>query len=123
MNCPACQRPSDASSRTCAGCGAPLPVVAGSLIAGRYLVLERLGEGGMGTVFKARDRALEATVALKVVSPLLTAWFVESEDVGVAVDGFLQMAAYGVGFTGATFAYSPLLEPGTQRRLSQSSSC
>ena len=67
MNCPACQRPSDGSSRTCAGCGAPLPVVAGSLIAGRYLVIERLGEGGMGTVFKARDRALEATVALKVV--------------------------------------------------------
>ncbi len=50
-----------------------------------------------------------STVALKVVSPLLAAWFVGSEDVGVAVDGFLQIAAYGIGFTGATFAYSALL--------------
>src|SRR5256886_9511789 len=50
-----------------------------------------------------------STVALKVVSPLLAGWFVESEDVGVAVDGFLQIAAYGIGFTGATFAYSALL--------------
>src|SRR5438067_12950311 len=50
-----------------------------------------------------------STVALKVVSPLLAAWVVESQDVGVAVDGFLQIAAYGIGFTGATFAYSALL--------------
>ncbi len=50
-----------------------------------------------------------STVALKIVSPLLAAWVVESQDVGVAVDGFLQIAAYGIGFTGATFAYSALL--------------
>ncbi len=50
-----------------------------------------------------------STIALKVASPLLATWFVESKDVGVAVDGFLQIAAYGIGFTGATFAYSALL--------------
>src|SRR5437762_3996342 len=50
-----------------------------------------------------------STVALRIVSPLLAAWVVESQDVGVAVDGFLQIAAYGIGFTGATFAYSALL--------------
>src|SRR6266568_1068276 len=50
-----------------------------------------------------------STVALKIVSPLLAAWVVESQDVGVAVDGFLQIAAYGICFTGACFAYSALL--------------
>jgi MATE family multidrug resistance protein len=50
-----------------------------------------------------------STIALKVASPLLSAWFVESGDVGAAVNGFLQIAAYGIAFTGATFAYSALL--------------
>jgi putative MATE family efflux protein len=50
-----------------------------------------------------------STIALKVASPLLATWFVESEEVGRAVDGFLQLAAWGIGFTGATFAYSTLL--------------
>jgi serine/threonine protein kinase len=36
---------------------------------GNYEVLQRLGAGGMGTVFKARHRRMKRIVALKVLSP------------------------------------------------------
>lgn len=39
----------------------------------RYEVLERLGAGGMGTVFKARHRLMDRMVALKVMNPQLMA--------------------------------------------------
>jgi serine/threonine protein kinase/DNA-binding response OmpR family regulator len=38
------------------------------LIIGNYVVLDRLGAGGMGTVFKARHRRMKRVVALKVLS-------------------------------------------------------
>src|SRR5262245_61086735 len=37
---------------------------------GKYEVSERIGRGGMGTIFKARDPILERAVALKVLSSL-----------------------------------------------------
>ena len=40
-----------------------------SLTLGNYVLLDMLGEGGMGMVFKARHRRMERLVALKVIKP------------------------------------------------------
>jgi serine/threonine protein kinase len=39
------------------------------LVLGNYQVLDRLGAGGMGTVYKARHRRMKRVVAIKVLSP------------------------------------------------------
>jgi len=42
-----------------------------SLVLGNYLLLEKIGAGGMGQVFKARHRVMERIVAVKVLPPAL----------------------------------------------------
>ncbi len=43
----------------------------GSVLADRYEILQQLGEGGMGAVYKVRDRELDRFVAVKVIRPAL----------------------------------------------------
>src|SRR5438128_1090719 len=44
----------------------------GAQLCGRYTLSERLGEGAVSTVFRARDELAERDVALKIFDPLRT---------------------------------------------------
>jgi len=88
VKCPKCQLANLETSRFCAECGTELPRTAGisaaptetlqtplkelttgSIFAGRYQVVEELGKGGMGKVYKVLDQEVNARVALKLIKP------------------------------------------------------
>jgi serine/threonine protein kinase/Tfp pilus assembly protein PilF len=85
-NCPKCDTENPETSRFCADCGTQLvsadqqPVVhtetllapqeeltTGKTFAGRYQIIEELGKGGMGRVYRTLDKKLNEEVALKLI--------------------------------------------------------
>jgi len=71
LACPSCHAANDDAADSCFTCGNPLLVTLrqGSVIAGRYEVQAQLGKGGMGVVYRAHDKLLDETVAIKVLRP------------------------------------------------------
>ena len=66
--CPQCGGCYEADANQCVDDGTPLVRVSiPRLLGGRYSIHRRLGRGGMGTVYEARDGALERRVAIKVI--------------------------------------------------------
>src|SRR5438552_6988611 len=58
------------SDATLIGSTPPQVMERGTLLAGgRYEILDILGQGGMGAVYKAKDRELDRWVAIKVIQP------------------------------------------------------
>ncbi|MDX1948845.1 MAG: hypothetical protein SFU86_25885, partial [Pirellulaceae bacterium] len=43
-----------------------------SLVLGNYVILDKIGAGGMGQVYKAQHKVMERIVAVKVLPPAVT---------------------------------------------------
>jgi serine/threonine protein kinase/tetratricopeptide (TPR) repeat protein len=86
--CPICHSENPDTQRFCGGCGTHLPppqgqppvmtetlqtpvheLSTGSTFAGRYQVIEELGHGGMGKVYKVFDTDIKEKIALKLLRP------------------------------------------------------
>ncbi|TET78638.1 MAG: hypothetical protein E3J41_04125, partial [Candidatus Cloacimonadota bacterium] len=90
IKCPKCQFDNPSDSKFCKECGTQIipseeihvtetletpkeELTTGSTFAGRYQIIEELGKGGMGKVYKAQDTDLKEKVALKLIKPEISA--------------------------------------------------
>ncbi len=91
IKCPKCHSENTETARFCSNCAAPLPpseeisaptetleapreeLTTGSTFAGRYQIIEELGKGGMGKVYKVHDTEIKDKVALKLLNPEIAA--------------------------------------------------
>jgi serine/threonine protein kinase/Tfp pilus assembly protein PilF len=87
MDCPKCGANNPETQRFCGECGVPLipsekipfrtetlampaeELSRGTTFAGRYEIIEELGKGGMGSVYRVLDKKLNEEVALKLIKP------------------------------------------------------
>lgn len=77
--CPQCSQTCDTSHRFCPTCGFPISAVAkndedpliGTSLPGGYVIIELIGVGGMGRVYRAEQTTLGRTVAVKIIHPTL----------------------------------------------------
>ncbi|KPJ70282.1 hypothetical protein AMJ44_00120 [candidate division WOR-1 bacterium DG_54_3] len=91
IKCPKCQTDNPDTIKFCGECGTQLlpteevsaptktletakeELTTGSTFAGRYQIIEELGKGGMGKVYKAHDTEIKEKVALKLLKPEIAA--------------------------------------------------
>jgi serine/threonine-protein kinase len=88
VECPKCNFDNPKDSRYCNKCATPLPssedisavptkalktpikeLTRGTTFASRYEIIEKLGKGGMGKVYRVEDKKIKEEVALKLIEP------------------------------------------------------
>ena len=86
--CPKCDSENTDTARFCSECGTQLipskkvpaqhtktietpreEITSGSTFAGRYQIIDKLGKGGMGKVFRVLDKQINEEVAIKLIKP------------------------------------------------------
>jgi serine/threonine-protein kinase len=92
IKCPKCQAENPETKQFCGDCGTQLPssrdihpeltetlqtpikgLTRGTIFASRYEIIEELGTGGMGKVYRVFDKKIEEEVAFKLIKPEIAA--------------------------------------------------